>query len=118
VITDLISLPVRAVRTIASLPGRLETVERSMADMQRLLGVAIERLDTIQVHTEAMHGQLGRIDDNTTELDGHTERLADNTDRLVRLAAPLERMGRRRSVLRRRSNGAPEDVTGDAHPAA
>jgi hypothetical protein len=106
-ITDLISLPVRAVRTIGALPGRLEAIERSMSDMQRLLALAVERLDVIEGHTVGMHGQLGRIDVNTTDLDGHTERLADNTDRLVRIASPFER-GVGRGLFRRRSNGAGE----------
>ena len=82
------------------------------AQGQRLLAVAVERLDVIEGHTEGMHGQLGRIDMNTTDLDGHTERLADNTDRLVRIASPFER-GVGRGLFRRRANGAGE-ATGAA----
>jgi hypothetical protein len=110
-ITELITLPVRVVRVVAALPGRLESMERSMSEMQRLLAAAVGQLSTIENHTEGMHGQLGRIDDSTTELSTHTQGLGDNTERLVRIAAPLERMGRRRERRSFRRNGAAEDET-------
>jgi hypothetical protein len=108
-ITELITLPVRVVRGVAALPGRLESMERSMSEMQRLLAAAVGQLSTIEAHTDGMHGQLGRIDDSTTELSTHTQGLGDNTERLVRIAAPLERMGRRRERRAFRRNGAAED---------
>jgi acyl carrier protein phosphodiesterase len=104
-ITGILSLPVRTIRTIADLPGRLESIERSMLDMQRLLTLAVEELAIIKAHTEGMHGQLGRIDASTNDLNEHTQGLGDNTARLVRIAAPLER-GVGRGLFRRRANGA------------
>jgi acyl carrier protein phosphodiesterase len=103
VIGTLITLPAQVVRTVAALPGRLEAIERSMADMQKLLGDAVERLAVIQAHTEGMHGQLARIDSSTTDLNEHTQGLGENTARLVRIASPLERG--RGALFRRRSNG-------------
>jgi hypothetical protein len=108
-ITGLITLPVRVVQAVAALPGRLESMERSMSEMQRLLVAAVDQLTVIDDHTQAMRGQLGRIDDSTTELRGHTSGLEDNTDRLVKIAAPLERMGRRRERRAFRRNGQAED---------
>lgn len=104
-ITAILQLPVRTIRTIADLPGRLESIERSMLDMQRLLAVAVEELAIIKAHTEGMHGQLGRIDSSTNDLNSHTQGLGDNTARLVRIAAPFER-GVGRGLFRRRANGA------------
>lgn len=107
-IGGLIALPVRVLRTVAALPGRLESMERSMADMQRLLAAAVEQLETIDDHTQAMRGQLGRIDDHTAQLRGHAEGLGENTDRLVRIAAPLERVSQSRRARRERGRRAPQ----------
>ena len=105
-IGTIVTLPVTIVRTVAALPGRLEAMERSMAEMQKLLTVAVEELAVIKEHTNGMHGQLGRIDLNTSDLTEHTQGLGDNTARLVRIASPLER-GVARSLFRRRAaNGA------------
>ena len=114
-VNGLITLPVRVVQAVGALPGRLESIERSMLEMQRLLAAAVEQLAIIDEHTQAMRGQLGRIDEHTAELRGHTEGLGDNTDRLVKIAAPLERMGRRRErrAFRRAGNGGPDEPTTD-----
>jgi hypothetical protein len=104
-ITGILTLPMRTIRTIADLPGRLESIERSMLEMQRLLAVAIEELAVIKGHTDGMHGQLGRIDVSTMDLNEHTQGLGENTARLVRIASPLER-GVARGLFRRRANGA------------
>jgi hypothetical protein len=104
VITGILKLPVRTINTIASLPGRLESIERSMVEMQRLLAVAVAELAVIKAHTEGMHGQLGRIDASTNDLSEHTQDLGDNTAKLVRIASPLERA--RGGLFRRRANGA------------
>jgi acyl carrier protein phosphodiesterase len=106
-ITAILTLPVRTIRTIADLPGRLESIERSMVDMQRLLALAVEELAVIKAHTEGMHGQLGRIDASTNDLNEHTQGLGDNTAKLVRIASPLERA--RGGLFRRRPNGAAVD---------
>ena len=108
-ITGILTLPVRTIQTIADLPGRLESMERSMLDMQRLLTVAVEELAVIKRHTEGMHGQLGRIDASTLDLNEQTISLSENTARLLRIAAPLER-GVGRGLFRRRTNGT-ETVT-------
>jgi predicted nuclease with TOPRIM domain len=108
-ITGILTLPVRTIQTIADLPGRLESIERTMVEMQKLLAAAVEELGDIKAHTEGMHGHLGRIDVSTNNLDEHTQGLGDNTARLVRIAAPLER-GVGRGLFRRRANGA-GDVT-------
>src|SRR6185503_17579969 len=100
-IGTIVTLPVTVVRTVAALPGRLEAMERSMAEMQKLLTVAVEELAVIKAHTNGMHGQLGRIDINTSDLNEHTQGLGDNTARLVKIASPLER-GVARSIFRRR----------------
>jgi len=80
-----------------------------MKDMQRLLALAVERLDVIESHTDGMHGQLGRIDTSTADLNQHTQGLGDNTARLVRIASPFER-GVGRGLFRRRptENGTVE----------
>ena len=107
-IMTVVTLPLRAAQTVAALPGRLEEIERSMKDMQRLLGVAVERLDVIEGHTAGMHGQLSRIDESTNDLNEHTQGLGENTARLVRIASPFER-GVGRGLFRRRpENGAVE----------
>ena len=108
-ITTIVTFPVRVVQAVGALPGRLEEMERGMKDMQRLLAVAVERLDVIEGHTAGMHGQLGRIDDSTADLNEHTQGLGDNTARLVRIASPLER-GVGRGLFRRRpaANGSVE----------
>ena len=107
-ITGILTLPVRTIRTIADLPGRLESIERTMVEMQKLLALAVEELAGIKAHTEGMHGQLGNIDASTNDLNGHTQGLGDNTAQLVRIAAPLER-GVGRGLFRRRANGAGAD---------
>jgi hypothetical protein len=109
-ITGILTLPVRTIQTIAGLPGRLESIERSMLDMQRLLTVAVEELAIIKDHTQGMHGQLGRIDTSTVDLNEQTIVLSDNTTRLLRIAAPFER-GVGRGLFRRR-NGT-ETLTED-----
>ena len=98
---DLIALPVRAVRTIGALTVRLESMERSMSEMQRLLAATVEQLAAIDDHTQVMRSHMGRIDDNTADLRGHTQGLEDNTERLVRMAAPLERVSRESRRARR-----------------
>jgi hypothetical protein len=103
-ITGIIMLPVRTIQTIADLPKRLESIERSMADMQRLLTIAVSELAVIKGHTEGMHNQLGRIDASTNDLNEHTLGLGENTARLLRIAAPFER-GVGRGLFRRRTNG-------------
>lgn len=110
-ITGILTLPVRTVQTIAGLPGRLEGIERSMLEMQRLLTIAVEELAVIKGHTEGMHGQLGRIDASTVDLNEQTLGLNESTARLLRIAAPLER-GVGRGLFRRRANGT-ETVTED-----
>jgi hypothetical protein len=105
-IGTLVTLPIQIVRTVGALPGRLESIERSLGDMQRLLGDAVERLAVIQEHTQGMHDQLARIDASTTDLNEHTQGLGDNTARLVRIASPLERGALRGALFRRRgANG-------------
>lgn len=111
-IMTIVTLPVRAVQVIGALPGRLEEIEHSMKDMQRLLTVAVERLDVIEGHTAGMHNQLAHIDESTNDLNEHTQGLGDNTARLVRIASPSER-GVGRGLFRRRSeNGTVEPGTG------
>jgi acyl carrier protein phosphodiesterase len=110
-ITGILTLPVRAIRTIADLPGRLESIERSMVEMQKLLTLAVAELAVIKAHTEGMHGQLGRIDASTNDLNEHTQDLGDNTAKLVRIASPLERA--RGGLFRRRANGAGDPITDD-----
>jgi hypothetical protein len=101
-ITGILTLPVRTIRTIADLPGRLESMERSMLEMQKLLAIAVEELAIIKGHTEVMHGQLGRIDVSTTELTGDTDGLSESIARLVAIAAPFERGVGRGLFSRRR----------------
>jgi hypothetical protein len=103
-ITGILTLPVRTIRTIADLPGRLESIERTMVELQKLLAAAVEELGIIKAHTEGMHGQLGRIDASTTDLNEHTQGLGDDTAKLVRIASPPERA--RGGLFRRRANGA------------
>jgi len=110
-ITGILTLPVRTVQTVAALPGRLEAMERSMLEMQRLLTIAVEELAVIKGHTETMHNQLGSIDTNTFDLHEQTIGLGENTARLLRIAAPFER-GVGRGLFRRRTNGT-ETVTED-----
>jgi hypothetical protein len=105
-IGTIVALPIQIVRTVGALPGRLESIERSLSEMQKLLGDAVGVLAVIQEHTEGMHGQLARIDANTSQLDDQTQDLADNTARLVRIASPLERGALRGALFRRRgANG-------------
>jgi len=111
-INGLIVLPGRVVKAVGALPGRLENIERSLSETQRLLAAAVEQLKTIDAHTQAMRGHTESMDEHTADLRGHAEGLGENTDRLVKIAAPLERVGRRRErrALRRAAgNGtAPE----------
>lgn len=107
----LIGLPVRVVRAVGALPGRLESMERSMREMQRLLAAAVEQLATIDEHTQVMRNQLGRIDDSTAEIGAHTQGLGANTDRLVRIASPLERVsGESRRARRARARSGDLDA--------
>ena len=73
-----------------------------MIEMQKLLALAVAELAVIKAHTEGMHGQLGRIDASTTDLNEHTQDLGDNTAKLVRIASPLERARRAVSPPRQR----------------
>jgi hypothetical protein len=105
---DLVGLPVGVVRAVGALPGRLESMERSMREMQRLLAACVDQLATIDDHTQVMRNQLGRIDDSTAEIGAHTQGLGDNTDRLVAIASPLERVsGQSRRARRARARRDP-----------
>lgn len=111
-ITELITFPVRVGRAVGALPGRLESMERSMSDMQRLLAAAVDQLKTIDEQTQAMRGHTQSMAEHTSELRGHAEGLGESTDRLVKIAAPLERVGRRRerrALRRAAANGAAEE---------
>jgi len=105
---DLIGLPVGVVRAVGALPGRLESMDRTMHEMQRLLAATVEQLATIDDHTHVMRNQLGRIDDSTAQIGAHTQGLGDNTDRLVAIASPLERVsGESRRARRARARRDP-----------
>ena len=98
---DLIAVPFRAARALGSLPGRLASMERSLGEMQHLLARAVEHMQTIDDHTQVMRGHMGNIDASTDDLRDHTAGMNENTERLVLLASPLERVSRESRRARR-----------------